>query len=137
MSDPHYGQVCPKRRAGTPGGSLPHAQPSAARPSPRGPSIDLEALKRFLQRRYHYNTPESVAADTGIPPETVRNWIRLRARPSIGNFLTLALHYGPDLVAAAWPGAPRWMDSACREEEAARLEAEQERINRRLKELRS
>lgn len=115
---------------------MPHAQPSASRPSARGPLIDLEALRRFLQRRYHYNTPEAVAADTGIPPETVRNWMRLRAKPSIGNFLTLARVYGPDFVAAAWPGAPRWMDSACREEEAARLEAEQERINRGLEELR-
>ncbi|MGE0845518.1 MAG: hypothetical protein AB7L41_04560 [Flavobacteriaceae bacterium] len=134
MSDPIPGQPCPEKRATLPRKGLPAL---AGRLGARiaGALVDGPALAAFLRRRHPFDTAWKVADVTGIPMETVRNWLRLRAAPSASNFWTLAEHYGPDLVAASVRHAPGWLDTACRAEEHRRLSAELQDLQARLREL--
>ena len=116
MSDLTYGQNCPDQQS-------------------HQPLVDGDALARFLRRRHHFDTANHVAAETGIAPETVRNWLRHRAKPNSAHFMALAFAYGPDLVAAACPNAPRWLDGACRAAEADRIKGEIDELHKRLEAL--
>lgn len=86
----------------------------------------------FLRRLYPANTAINVAADTGIPAETIQKMIDRASMPSGFNLLRLAGHYGAEFLVAAYPNAPRWLDRAHRMEERERLLALKADIDAKL-----
>lgn len=78
----------------------------------------------FLSSRHPVKTAENVAADTGVPINTVKTWLGRESDPSGRAYVRLWLAYGPEFLAATIEHAPAWLDAAHRAEEAARLKAE-------------
>ncbi|TVR06665.1 MAG: hypothetical protein EA385_15215 [Salinarimonadaceae bacterium] len=85
----------------------------------------------FFRRIYPSQTAQNVAADTGLPFDSVRKWVNLETRPSFSALMTLTGHYGPALLAAMYRRAPEWLDRAVRDEEIAALDRQAEVISRR------
>jgi hypothetical protein len=105
--------------------------------------LDPEPLIRFLRRRHPRRTPEAVAAQSGLPPESVRRWLKGGVWPSGRAVVALVANYGPELIAGTLKRRPPWRDEAARraarlelrrQSEALRLEAEA--LARRLEALR-
>ncbi len=86
----------------------------------------------FVRRLYPTKTADCVAADTGLPVQTVRRWLEGVAKPSWIGFSRLIFAYGPAFLAAVYPRAPAWLDDARRRELQAELRAEQQRITEQL-----
>jgi hypothetical protein len=70
------------------------------------------AVAAHLRRIHPTKTAECVAADIGVPAETVRQWLRGAASPSGPAMLALVGVYGPELLAVALPNAPGWLRRA-------------------------
>lgn len=94
-------------------------------------------LGRFLRAKHPRDTAAYVAADTGIPIESVENWLQGRAFPRAKHQFALIAAYGPSVFAAMMPFAPRWLDEAVRAERLRELEETQARLAREAEELRS
>lgn len=75
-------------------------------------NFDPNAVAAHLRRLHPSKTAECVAADIGVPAETVRQWLRGAASPSGPAMLALVGVYGPELLAAALPDAPAWLRRA-------------------------
>jgi len=91
-----------------------------------------ERAVAFVRRLYPVKTADCVAADTGVPAQTVRRWLEGVAKPSWTAFSRLIFAYGPAFLVAVYPNAPRWLDEAHRREQQAALRAEQQRIAEQL-----
>lgn len=102
----------------------------------RKEAANLPGLVAYLRREHPANTAQHVAALTRIGADTVENWLRQRSRPSLDHFGRLMRVYGPSLVAAVFPAAPRWLDEAHRAEELRKLEEQQAALAARMDELR-
>ena len=89
----------------------------------------------FIRALYPIKTADCVAADTGLPVQTVRRWLEGVAKPSFIGFSRLILAYGPAFLAAVFPTSPKWIDEAHRRERLAALEAQQARIRAEIAEL--
>ena len=74
--------------------------------------LHQNAVATHLRRIHPAKTAECVAADVGVPAETVRQWLRGAASPSGPAMLALVGVYGPELLAAALPDAPAWLRRA-------------------------
>lgn len=90
--------------------------------------VDEAALARFLRGLYPRDTAPSVAADLGVASRTVENWLGGTSVPRLGHFLRMVAAYGPSVIAAAFPAAPRWLDDAVVAERNRALDAEIERL---------
>jgi len=91
----------------------------------------------FIRRLYPTKTADCVAADTGLPSQTVRRWLEGVAKPSWAGFSRLILAYGPAFLVAVYPNCPKWLDEAHHRERLAALEAEQVRIAAEIASLKS
>lgn len=97
--------------------------------------INGAGLARFLRAKHPEKTAPNVAAETGLPIDSVKKWLSGEALPGSGALLTLACVYGPELMAAMLNGAPAWLDHAVREQKIRELEAQQARIAAELQAL--
>jgi hypothetical protein len=97
--------------------------------------VDFVGLSAFLRAEHPAKTPQAVEAKTDIPADTVKKWLGHEAAPSGGNLLTLALVYGPQVLAACIKGAPAWLDAATRAEMARKLKDKIAADQRTLHEL--
>jgi hypothetical protein len=86
--------------------------------------VDLGGLTRFLRFVHPEKTASNVAADTGLPYESVKKWLVGAAAPGFRATMVLIAVYGPDLIASAFRSMPAWLSSEEREERLARIEAE-------------
>jgi hypothetical protein len=80
-------------------------------------------ISAFLRSRHPLKTAESVAAESGVPRETVASWLKGAARPSGSHFVRLVSAYGPELLAATMRSPPGWLVAAERAERRKALEA--------------
>lgn len=106
MSDLLTGQRCPRRKASLPIVGEP----------------DVASLIAFLRAAHPRDTAKCVAAAIDAPPETIGNWLKGKAQPSLRHFGRLMMAYGPDLVAATFPNAPAWLDAAKRDARLRKVE---------------
>jgi len=96
-------------------------------------------LGGYLRSLRPDKTAETVAAETGLPADTIAKWLPpTRSAPSFGALLVLAGVYGPAVLAAAYKRPPPWLDAAVAEAErqdltqlAARIEAQLSKMDRR------
>lgn len=86
--------------------------------------IDLNGLARVLRARHPEKTAVHVAAETGLPHDSVRKWLSGESVPGGKALLALICAYGPDLMHAMIRGAPEWLDAAARDEQHRTLERE-------------
>lgn len=91
----------------------------------------------FIRALYPIKTADCVAADTGLPVQTVRRWLEGVAKPSFIGFSRLILAYGPAFLAAVFPCQPRWLTDAYQREQLAALEEEQARIQSKIQALKA
>lgn len=91
----------------------------------------------FVRQMYPIKTADCVAADTGLPVQTVRRWLEGAAKPSWVGFSRLILAYGPGFLAAVFPRQPAWLADAYQRERLAELEAEQARIKSKIQALKA
>ena len=86
--------------------------------------IDFDGLAAFLRRRHPSKTAVRVAADTGLPADSVKKWLSGEVQPSGRAMLALVCAYGPDFISASVKGAPEWCNSDLRAAKIAKLKAE-------------
>lgn len=91
-----------------------------------------ERAVAFVKQLYPSKTADHVAADTGVPSQTVRRWLEGVSKPSWVAFSRLIFAYGPAFLIAVYPKAPKWLDEAHRRERQEALKAEQRRIAAQL-----
>lgn len=91
----------------------------------------------FVRQLYPTKTADCVAADTGLPVQTVRRWLEGVAKPSWIGFSRLILAYGPAFLMAVFPRQPEWLTEAYQREQLAELEAEQVRIQSKIQALKA
>jgi ubiquinone biosynthesis protein UbiJ len=96
----------------------------------------LVGLADFLRREHPSNTAYHVEALTGVSATTVKHWLAGSSAPSLHHFVRLMRVYGPSLVAAVCPRAPRWLDEAHRADELRKLEEQQAALAARMEQLR-
>ena len=97
--------------------------------------ICFSGLAQFLRAEHPQKTPASVEAATGIPADTVKKWLAGEASPNGRALLTLAMVYGPQVIAACVKAAPEWLDAATRREMARKLKEQIERDQQELNRL--
>ena len=90
------------------------------------------AVASHLRAIHPIKTAECVAADIGVPAETVRQWLRGAASPNGSAMLALVGVYGPELLAAALPDAPAWLRRALVAEQRRAAMNEMRRLHERL-----
>lgn len=86
--------------------------------------FDIGGFARFARARHPTKTAACVAAETGLPIDSVKKWLAGDAVPGGRALLALLCLYGPDLAHAMLNGMPAWMSSAARAERARKLDAE-------------
>ena len=90
------------------------------------------AVANHLRAIHPIKTAEHVAAAIGYPVETVRPWLRGAARPNGAAMLALVGVYGLELLAAALPSAPEWVNRALIAERRRAAMDEIRRLRERL-----
>jgi len=93
---------------------------------------DVASLGMFLRTLYPHDTAMHVADDVGASTRTVENWLGGLAAPRLDHFVRLVDLYGPGVIAAAHPSAPRWLDDAVEAERIRSTEAEIGRLRATL-----
>jgi hypothetical protein len=86
--------------------------------------IDFDGLASFLRRLYPSKTAACVAADTGLPADSVKKWLLGEVQPNGRAMLALICAYGPPLICAAVKSPPEWCDAGLRAAKIAKLRAE-------------
>ena len=86
--------------------------------------VDFEGLAAFLRHAHPSKTAATVAANTGLPADTVKKWLSCEVQPSGKAMLTLICAYGPALISASVKGAPEWCDAEARAAKIAALKSE-------------
>ena len=99
------------------------------------PSAD--GLVGFLRAKHPNDTIFHVSSLTGINPDTVGKWLAGVCLPQLRHLGPLIGVYGPPLLAAVFPDAPRWLDDAVRRDRLAELESEQEQRREEIRRLRA
>ena len=96
---------------------------------------DPERIVAFLREVHPLKTALSVEARSGIPAETVKQWLKGVSAPSIRHFISLIGAYGPEILVAAFPRCPRWLDEASRAERRRSLELDIDALRRKHDQL--
>jgi len=94
-----------------------------------------ESFAAFLRRQHARDTAANVAADTGINATTVEKWLAEAALPQARHLVRLLGAYGPAVLAALIPSAPRWLDDAVRAEELRAAKEAQARLTETIRRL--
>lgn len=104
--------------------SRTHAHASAHEFESRGHMTLGERVCAFLREKHPVKTADNVAADTGIPFNTIKTWLDRASAPNAEGYTALWMAYGPDFLAALADREPAWLKDARRAQEAAHLKAE-------------
>lgn len=83
-----------------------------------------ERVVAFLRSRHPLKTADNVAADTGLPLNTVKTWLQRSSAPDAEGYTQLWIAYGPAFLAALPDKPPAWLEDIRRTQEAASLKAE-------------
>lgn len=83
-----------------------------------------ERVVTFLRMRHPVKTADNVAADTGIPVNTIKTWLQRSSAPDAEGYTLLWVAYGPEFLAALPDRPPAWLQDIRRAQEAAQLKAE-------------
>ena len=97
--------------------------------------FDLDGFGRFCRARFPTKTAAHVAAETGLPADSVKKWIAGEAVPGGKALLALLCIYGPELAFAMLNDAPAWLNEAARQERQRALEASISRQRAELEQL--
>lgn len=147
LSNPsvHFTAFAPARQPTAPAptqcnGAKGMSAPSLGRNRPFfTPEINMDGLATFLRRQRPVDTRHMVAADTGLPEDTVRNWLERRNGITGMHLMVLYAVYGAHVLAAAWPDTwgdkPVSLSVAMAAQELSKLEAERARNETRRLEL--
>ncbi len=114
------------------------SRPSAHELESRNGTSLGERVSAFLRRRHPSKTADNVAAETGIPVNTVKTWLQRSSAPDADGYTALWLAYGPEfLAAAAAHRSPEWLAQARRAQEAKQLKAQISALEHKLSQVRS
>lgn len=83
-----------------------------------------ERVCAFLREQHPVKTADNVAADTGIPFNTIKTWLDRASAPNAEGYTALWMAYGPNFLAALADREPAWLQDVRRAQEAAHLKAE-------------
>ena len=86
--------------------------------------FDIAGFARFCRERHPAKTAQHVAAESGLPLDSVKKWLAGDAVPGGRALLALLCLYGPDLAHAMLNDMPVWMSTAQRAERGRLLERE-------------
>ncbi len=78
----------------------------------------------FLRNQHPSDTVYWVASLGGFKESTVEAWIYEKALPQARHLGPLLAIYGPDVLAAIFPGGFDWLERAVMDERKARIDAE-------------
>ncbi|RVU17471.1 hypothetical protein [Methylobacterium oryzihabitans] len=85
--------------------------------------IDAAGMVRWLRSTHPSKTAACVAADLGVPVDTVTKWLAREALPNGRTVVLMTCVYGPEFLAALLHHPPDWLDAAVRQADLARLHA--------------
>lgn len=97
--------------------SVRHLSGKLRRRSVPQPTAVGSSICRFLTHLHPRATADQVAADLcawGVKAGTIAKMLERRSTPSGWLMLALTCAYGPELLCAALPEAPDWLDAAQR-----------------------
>ncbi len=84
-----------------------------------------DRVAAFLRSRHPTKTADNAAAETGIPLNTIKTWLRRGSAPDAEGYTALWIAYGPDFLDGMAGGrSPQWLVKLRRDEDATRLKAE-------------
>lgn len=95
----------------------------------------LELALAFFKARHPNKTAHCVAAETGISPRTVEQWLCGNTRPGWAHTMALISAYGADFLWAVSPDSRVWLGPARKLEELRQLELQRVQLNQRIKSL--
>lgn len=92
-----------------------------------------ERVSAFLRRMHPAKTADNVAAETGIPVNTIKTWLQRGSAPDAEGYTALWITYGPAfLEALADRRSPDWLVQIRRAHEALQLKAEIAALEKKL-----
>lgn len=92
-----------------------------------------ERVSAFLRRMHPTKTADNVAAETGIPVNTVKTWLQRGSAPDAEGYTALWIAYGPEFLEALAGGrSPDWLVQTRRAHEALQLKAEIATLEKKL-----
>lgn len=95
----------------------------------------FELALAFLKERYPAKTADRVAADTGIPANTIAQWLCGNSSPRWKHTMALIGAYGADFLWAASPDSRVWLGPVRKLEELRRLQLQRVQLDRQIKAL--
>lgn len=96
-----------------------------------------ERVSAFLRRRHPSKTADNVAAETGIPVNTIKTWLQRGSAPDAEGYTALWIAYGPDFLDVIAAGrSPEWLTQVRRANEARQLKAQIAALKNKLQEVR-
>lgn len=96
-----------------------------------------ERVVAYLRARHPNKTADNVAADTGIPVNTIKTWLNRGSAPDGEGYTKLWVAYGLEFLAALPDEPPAWLQQFRRDIEAAHLKAEIAALTSKLSGVRS
>ena len=92
-----------------------------------------ERVSAFLRRMHPTQTADNVAAEAGIPVNTIKTWLQRGSAPDAEGYTALWIAYGPEfLEALADSRSPDWLKQIRRAHEALQLKAEIAALEKKL-----
>lgn len=92
-----------------------------------------ERVSAFLRRMHPSKTADNVAAETGVPVNTIKTWLQRGSAPDAEGYTALWIAYGPAfLEALADSRSPDWLKQIRRAHEALQLKAEIAALEKKL-----
>lgn len=96
-----------------------------------------ERVSMFLRRMHPLKTADNVAAETGIPVNTIKTWLQRGSAPDAEGYTALWVAYGPDFLAAAAANrSPEWLSHVRQTQEAKQLKAQISALEHKLSKVR-
>lgn len=91
-----------------------------------------DSFARFLRHQHPTNTVKKVAELTGASESTIDKWLARVSLPHLRHLGPLLAAYGPSVIAAIFPSAPRWLDEAVRAERAEAIRRARQEMDEEL-----
>lgn len=92
-----------------------------------------ERVSAFLRRMHPTKTADNVAAETGVPVNTIKTWLQRGSAPDAEGYTALWIAYGPEFLEALAGGrSPDWLVQTRRAHEALQLKAEIAALEKKL-----
>lgn len=110
-----------------------HSRSIANEFEPRNVVTLGERVSAFLRRRHPVKTADNVAAETGVPVNTIKTWLQRGSAPDAEGYTALWIAYGPDFLETLAGGrSPDWLVQVRRAHEALQLKAEIAALEKKL-----